>query len=165
MEAIPQNHLINKSWETSQLIQRLFETQQKTQTFYTKMHLRMKAGHLTNISINTNHREKSYVIGFTSYAGYFRSKYKIFLLREAMDVNVVERTVVKTWNDVRKWQVVVNNSFSRDCAHVFFCGGPHRCARAGRLLIYYSRYDTGTLMALCCSDFLMLPNLHNLLWN
>lgn len=36
-----------------------------------------------------------------------------------MDVNVVDRIVVKTWNDVGKWQVVVNNSFSRDCAHVF----------------------------------------------
>lgn len=45
-----------------------------------------------------------------------------------MDMNVVDRIVVKTWNDVEKWQVVVNNSFSRDCAHVFFCGGPHRCA-------------------------------------
>lgn len=68
------------------------------------------------------------VTGFKSYAGYFLNSCNIFLIREAMDVNVADRIVVKTWNDVRKWQVVVNNSFSRDCAHVFFCGGPHRCA-------------------------------------
>lgn len=38
--------------------------------------------------------------------------------------------VVKTWYDVRKWQVVVNNSFRRDCAHVFFQRRPTQVRRS-----------------------------------